>query len=574
MLKKEIFRKIYFAAKNDYKLFSSTSQSVVFSKLFNRIDPIYFKDKVTKLFDLINYVEKTTVDIDNRKNKISPEIDLYKTKEIDFTFDNINEKITELHKKNFINARANSISVDYKDLNVCKFDDAQLEIYSYVNLKPEITSFKDLKKYEDEKKRIEKEIENDPNKKNLKFVRYYPTKDNKSKYYYIDYREMKIICRYNYITINFVEEIKHSLKFKERVWNLDITDSEGFDKLKKEAIYEYDLEKYGIKSTVTLDFSELLSSFNDKVLEIKKNDICIIPQRESNKNEFTNISEINIENITDNELKQYSQYELVKLIDSSYKRGQYKFIIDKVIHKNLLEPHIYEEVIIKKGYAHCLGSFEYKKYDLAYKLLSKLADNYKVHNAAEYIDIKTSAISNKRRELLLSKKNKKEVEGLLTFILNDYYEIFNYNNEFNYYPGINLLYIQKIFEGLGFDFKNVKSKIREQEIFNKSHSSILQDKKSPTNKVWADTTLLEFKLLMSPNPNEALRNLFLYYREENLPDDYSIKTVRQFRFYHYMIKTYSNNHKNNLLYKTLDELIEILDENNGFILPEVYMLEI
>jgi len=182
------------------------------------------------------------------------------------------------------------------------------------------------------------------------------------------------------------------------------------------------------------------------------------------------------------EKKVQNQEFLVYLLKSAYDKGLYKEIIELII------PNLYRNyhslVEVQKIEAHSLGSLgDYKS---AQHILSVIIDK----NIVENINLRTSALSNKKRELLSQKTiDKEELYKLIV----GYKELFFYQNIHSYYTGINLVYLVVLGQVL-FPTDNRFSSIDTQEIYNLSKPSLKEDKTH--NDYYNKMSELEFKLLL------------------------------------------------------------------------------
>ena len=177
-----------------------------------------------------------------------------------------------------------------------------------------------------------------------------------------------------------------------------------------------------------------------------------------------------------------SQEFLIKLLKIAYDKGLYKEIIENII-PNLLRNY-YNLVEVQKIEAHSLGSLgDYKS---AQYILSILIDK----NIIENINLRTSALSNKKRELL--DRDKIDKETLYNLIV-AYQELFAYQNIYSYYTGINLLYLVVLGQIL-FPKDKRFSSIDTQAIYQLAKPSLKKDKTH--NEYYVKMSELEFKLLL------------------------------------------------------------------------------
>ena len=184
-----------------------------------------------------------------------------------------------------------------------------------------------------------------------------------------------------------------------------------------------------------------------------------------------------------------NQNFLLELLEILYARGAYDILIEHLF-PNLLS-YNRGKLHIKIMEAHTLGSLDKPRYMESVKLL----DSIETSEEYQIIDLKTSMLSNLRREHIKDMTLGYDVlvEGMRR-MGKMYYELFCYAERYHYYPAINLLYI----EVLRTILPNEKSLIDRDELYNRAKASIAKDKKSKssTTLYYASITEFEFLLLL------------------------------------------------------------------------------
>lgn len=488
----------------------------------------------------------------NIKNKTP----ITKEKRIQYIDDkDLKQKILDIKIEGFKEIKPEKPQVGY---NIQYFiDNYQLQITEYDTDTTE--SFLDIKSFDERKEEIKLEGNNGQFKE-LKIS--YPDEGN----FYLINKSKNIIIKIERETIDIKKEICKNLQIDKKIWNSK-SNEECIGYIRKSIE-----NKLNIKN-VELDFSPLIKELETKNIENITNVEDIIEKHNNNEKNL-------LQEIPKEEWKSYSQLLIVKLLDIYYNKGYYQLAVDKIFKNEILEPSIYEELIVKKAYAHCLGSLEVSDYHKAYDFLKKIAKVYKNANEGkEYIDLMTAAISNYRRFNFYARDrednlNLNKLQNILIELIESYFEIFIYNDEYNYYSGINLAYLIKIYQNLNYHINDLINKYdytnqQEKELFNilvrninkifeKSKVSIEEDKKLDSAKHWASVSEIEFKILSFLEQNEDGEKLIAYFEENNISIDFKTKVLRQFKFYNDLIK-YKTDFKNDILYKFYKMLIEIVE---------------
>jgi hypothetical protein len=237
-----------------------------------------------------------------------------------------------------------------------------------------------------------------------------------------------------------------------------------------------------------------------------------------------------------------NQEFLVGLLKRAYDKGLYKVVIEIIIPKLFRNYHNLTEV--QKIEAHSLGSLN--DYKSAQNILSILIDK----NVVENINLRTSALSNKKRELLSSKIDKESLYSLVK----GYQELFEYQHIYSYYTGINLLYLVVLGQVL-FPDDNRFSSIDTQSIYQLSKPSLKEDKTH--NEYYVYMSELEFKLLLCYDGISDKIESFLanYEPHPSLVE----RTLRQMKIVFNHIQ-----HSKHLYKKLLANAIQILNDYIDF----------
>ena len=135
-------------------------------------------------------------------------------------------------------------------------------------------------------------------------------------------------------------------------------------------------------------------------------------------------------------LTKISQHQpfLIALFTVMYEKGAYGFVYAQIF------PHLLDtyDNTIKSKKAHIYASLPTPMYREAFDILSSI----KGESKAETMDLRTSAISNIRRERLSSMGlSKASLKGLLQTLIGSYRKIYVPKEDYGYYPAVNLAYM-------------------------------------------------------------------------------------------------------------------------------------
>lgn len=235
----------------------------------------------------------------------------------------------------------------------------------------------------------------------------------------------------------------------------------------------------------TLDISEMIEQ-DEITLEQEQ---ILEKVAQSSLKEIATLLEASSSNLT----KTFSnQLFLLALLELLYRKGAYELLDAEVFPK--LMPHRRSQTEVKVMEAHVLGSLKKPRYMEAVKLLESIEGQ----DTHEIIDLKTSAISNLRREHVANSNfsNEALVDGLKK-MATTYHNIYAFKNNFHYYPAINLMYTLVLLEALSLEFDTVS----KEELYSNAKPSMEKDKKSKEQETvyYASVSELEFLLLLGRN---------------------------------------------------------------------------
>ena len=183
------------------------------------------------------------------------------------------------------------------------------------------------------------------------------------------------------------------------------------------------------------------------------------------------------------EKKMENQEFLVALLHLAYDKGLYAIIIAFIL-PNLYMSHR-QRTEVQKIEAHTLGSLN--EYEEAKHILHLLIH----HNTIENINLRTSALSNHKRELFASQKPIQKEE--LFLLIQGYQELHAMEGIYSYYTGINLLYMVVLGQKLFTNDERFTS-IDTKKVYELSKPSLKKDKTH--NDYYVTMSELEFHLLL------------------------------------------------------------------------------
>jgi hypothetical protein len=256
--------------------------------------------------------------------------------------------------------------------------------------------------------------------------------------------------------------------------------------------------------------------------------------------------------------KNCSQEFIQKIIPILYGKGHYELLLNDLIP--VLDMNLRNTKQIKKIEADIYSIIgEYRK---AMDVLSII----KADNDAELIDIKTAEISNMRRHLLYyTKSSKEEKKETIKKLISYYQEIFEFNETYNYYPAINLVYIL-VMSSLFYNPKQIQQDLKDtiNTIYEKTKKTIHTDKKSANlkDKYYANITELEFLLLKGDENIVAELERYLAINKDELSLTELGRTQRQMQFF---TDTIINLHGSDTpVVERMQRAIEVIDDFTEF----------
>jgi hypothetical protein len=200
-----------------------------------------------------------------------------------------------------------------------------------------------------------------------------------------------------------------------------------------------------------------------------------------------------------------NQSFLEQFFNHMYERGEYEFVYKKIF-PSLLDSY---DNTIKSRKADIYASLPQPMYKEAFEILNSI----KGENRNETIDLRTSAISNIRREKLSSKVlSKEELKILLHRLIKCYKKIYTPKQEYSYYPGINLAYMVAM---VGYIFPDEVEDLTEgytlTQIYNDVKSSLEKGISSELKeeRYYAGVSKIEFQLLLGQQGIARDLELFL-----------------------------------------------------------------
>ena len=189
--------------------------------------------------------------------------------------------------------------------------------------------------------------------------------------------------------------------------------------------------------------------------------------------------------------RSHTQTFLISLLEVMYERGEYHFVFE-YIFPYLLDTY---DNSIKAKKAHIYASLPQPMYREAFDILNSI----KGESRAETMDLKTSAISNIRRERFSSLNlTKKELQGLLQTFIKCYAKIYTPKEPQSYYVGINLAYMLYLADALFKDTIAIEEGYTIEQIYIDVQKSLTKAKASqePEEQYYASMSDIEFQLLL------------------------------------------------------------------------------
>jgi len=237
--------------------------------------------------------------------------------------------------------------------------------------------------------------------------------------------------------------------------------------------------------------------------------------------------------------REENQAFLVSLLYLAYDKGLYAIIVEFIL-PNLYVP--YRSLIeVQKIEAHTLGGLN--KHTEAKHILHLLVHE----NTIESINLRTSALSNHKRELFAS-QNPIDKESL-SLLIQGYQDLHAMEGVYSYYTGINLLYMV-ILGQIRFPQERQFQQIDTRTIYENSKPSLKTDKTH--NDYYVTMSELEFKLLLE---YEGILEKIESFLEHDAPHPSLVeRTLRQMRLFRSHIS--QSDHTLVGLYKKAIEILE------------------
>jgi len=340
------------------------------------------------------------------------------------------------------------------------------------------------------------------------------------------------------------EAIAKTLQFDSSVWN-----ASSFEKMKalQNSI------KF-LKKSKNVDISSILpkdSPMTKEQEELLKKIKNIFSCQEIKKHllQYPHFLEQRISN----------QSYILELLNYLYRLACYD-LLEEYIFKALLPDNRCSNTV-RIIEAHTLGSLSTPRFEESARLLNSITPT----NNLQEIDIKTAAISNIKRyyfsEANITKEN---LQTPLATLIRHYYELYVFENEYHYYPAINLLYLLKIVEFI-FGKESQLLFMNPFEIEKTTLNSLKKDMKSTkkANRYYAYITKLEIQMLLYPH-KEIKREFGLAIESLQPSQDMLQRTQRQIQQFITLVEKFNP-------YAPLDEIKKVqkllLDASKSFKTP-------
>ena len=222
---------------------------------------------------------------------------------------------------------------------------------------------------------------------------------------------------------------------------------------------------------------------------------------------------------------------LLELLNLLYLKGAYQLLVDSIFPKLLSTKRSQPEVKIVE--ANVLNALPQPKYLQAVELLNSIEGK----DSIEVIDLKTSVVSSLRRyHICHGNLEKKEFTVGVSTIMETYYQLYNYDEVYHYYPALNFLYALVLAEALNLETIDID----KQEFYKSVQPSIKNHKakKEDDNYYYASMSDFELRLLLGEDVQREMGS-FLEVYEPSVSLLY--RTKRQMLEYIDLIKRYDIN---------------------------------
>ncbi|CAA6809991.1 MAG: Unknown protein [uncultured Sulfurovum sp.] len=335
----------------------------------------------------------------------------------------------------------------------------------------------------------------------------------------------------------FIKKIETYFQFPDSIWTT--TDERQMHLI--ETAIAHKLYLQSLPGEDALDISSVILTelpCNDNQLNALDNFIKLTSKIQEEEMIDTFLSEGLLEKKLEN------QEFLVRLLKHTYDKGLYGIIVEFILPNLYRKYHNITEV--QKMEAHSYGSLG--DYDSAQHILSILIDN----NTIENINLKTSSLSNRKRELLQSNKDIHKED--LFLLVRGYQELHAIKGIYSYYTGINLLYMVVLGQIL-FPEDERFTTVNRQEIYELSKESLSND--DTHNVYYVTMSNFEFQILTGRQGVVKKVESFLANEEPHV--SLVERTLRQMKLFISAISN-SNNHIVSLFeacIKLLESYIEL-----------------
>lgn len=276
----------------------------------------------------------------------------------------------------------------------------------------------------------------------------------------------------------FLKEIETYFNFPKSIWT---SNEERQKNLIKKAI-KHELDLQSLPNEDAIDVSSLIPTelpCSEEQLGLLKDFSTVSTKTQSEEmiDRFLSLG------LLDKKLE--NQEFLVRLLKLVYDKGLYVIIVEFIVPS--LYKRYYDKIEVQKYLAHTYGSL--KQYSEAKHILGILIH----HNTIENINLRTSALSNHKREIFATPSKPIETEKLYALI-QGYQELHAIKGIYSYYTGINLLYMVVLGQILFPDDTRFAA-IDTQAIYDKSKPSLKEDKTH--HDYYVAMSGFEFQLLLS-----------------------------------------------------------------------------
>ncbi len=234
-----------------------------------------------------------------------------------------------------------------------------------------------------------------------------------------------------------------------------------------------------------------------------------------------------------------NQEFLLRLLKLAYQKGLYEAIVSFILPNLYRKYHLFTKV--QKIEANSLGSLG--EYGEAKQILHILLDD----NLVESINLRTSALSNHKRELLQERPiDKDKLYALIT----GYQKLHSIRGIYSYYTGINLLYVVKLAQIL-FPLDDRFTQINPKTIYERSKHSLEKDETH--HKYYKTMNRYEFKLLLQA---EGVCEKIESFLDNEHPHPALVeRSLRQMRLFYDALP-----HAHSIFMKSFEKSIDILSE--------------